>query len=228
MIFVNTLQSEGFRVQAIFKLLFSIFHLPSSVLHPRYSKVILPACITACLLLLTGCWYDMREQSKVEPLDQSDFFLDGQASRPLLPETVARGELDLDRALYEGRNEDDTPVDAFPIEITREVLDRGHERYDIFCSPCHARLGDGQGMIVQRGFKTPPSFHIDRLREAPPGYYYDVITHGFGAMYSYASRVPPEDRWAIIAYIKALQLSQNATLDDVPPDQRNKLEEPGQ
>jgi hypothetical protein len=220
-------------VQAIFKLLFSIFHArlmgsPASVRHPRYTKIIALACIVACLLATTGCWYDMRQQSKVKPLDQSDFFLDGQASRLLLPETVARGELDLDRALYEGRNEDDTPVDTFPIEITREVLDRGHERYDIFCSPCHARLGNGQGMIVQRGFKPPPSFHIDRLREAPPGYYYDVITNGFGAMYSYASRVPPEERWAIIAYIKALQLSQNATLNDVPPDQRNKLEEPGQ
>jgi mono/diheme cytochrome c family protein len=170
----------------------------------------------------------MRQQPKVKPLDQSDFFLDGQASRPLVVETVARGQQDLDKALYTGMNEDDTPVEAFPLEITREVIERGQERYNIFCSPCHGGLGNGQGMIVQRGFKPPPSFHTDRLREAPPGYYYDVITHGFGVMYSYASRVPPEDRWAIIAYIKALQLSQNATLDDVPPDQRNKLEEPGQ
>jgi mono/diheme cytochrome c family protein len=170
----------------------------------------------------------MREQPKVKPLDQSDFFLDGQASRPLVADAVARGHLDLDQALYEGMNEDGTPIDAFPIEITREVLERGHQRFDIFCSPCHGRLGNGQGMIVQRGFKTPPSFHIDRLREAPPGYYYDAITNGFGVMYSYASRMSPEDRWAIIAYIKALQLSQNATVDDVPPDQRNKLEEPAQ
>jgi cytochrome c553 len=170
----------------------------------------------------------MRQQPKVEPLDQSDFFLDGQASRALVAGTVARGHLDLDKALHEGMNEDGTPVEAFPLEITREVIERGQERYNIFCSPCHGQLGNGQGMIVQRGFKPPPSFHTDRLREAMPGYYYDVITNGFGVMYSYASRVPPEDRWAIIAYIKALQLSQNATLDDVPPDQRNRLEEPGQ
>jgi mono/diheme cytochrome c family protein len=223
MIFANTLQSEGYKVHGSFKFLSSILYPLSSIFH----SVIVLASVATCLLL-TGCWYDLREQAKVKPLDESDFFLDGQASRPLLPDTVARGELDLDKALYEGRNEDDTPVEAFPIEITREVLERGQERYDIFCSPCHGRLGNGQGMIVQRGFKAPSSFHIDRLREAPPGYYFDVITNGFGAMYSYASRVPPEDRWAIIAYIKALQLSQNATLDDVPPDQRNTLEEPGQ
>lgn len=184
--------------------------------------------LVTCLLLLTGCWYDMREQAKVKPLQSSDFFLDGQSSRLLLVDTVARGHLNSDKAFYQGMNEDDTPVENFPIEITREVLERGRERYDIFCAPCHSRLGNGQGMIVQRGFKAPPSFHIDRLREAPPGYYYDVITNGFGVMYSYASRVPPEDRWAIIAYIKALQLSQNATMDDVPPDQRGRLEEPGQ
>jgi hypothetical protein len=170
----------------------------------------------------------MREQPKVKPLAQSDFFLDGQASRPLVSGAVARGHLDLDKAFYQGMNDDGTPVDAFPIEITREVLERGHERFDIFCSPCHGRLGNGQGMIVQRGFNAPPSFHIERLRQAPPGYYYDAITSGFGVMYSYASRIPPEDRWAIIAYIKALQLSQNATVDDVPPDQRHKLEEPAQ
>lgn len=207
---------------------FSLLHLRSSILYPRFSRFVIGPCAIVCLLLLTGCWYDMRTQAKVKPLESSDFFLDGQASRPLLPDTVSRGNLDLDKAMYQGMNEDGTPIDAFPIEITREVLERGHQQYDIFCSPCHSRLGNGQGMIVQRGFKTPPSFHIDRLREAPPGYFYDVITHGFGVMYSYASRVPPEDRWAIIAYIKALQLSQNATLNDVPPDQRSKLEEPSQ
>lgn len=202
--------------------------LKSSSIHYLLSTIYYLLASTVCLLLLTGCWYDMREQAKVKPLQSSDFFLDGQSSRLLLVDTVARGELNLDKAFYQGMNEDDTPVENFPIEITREVLERGRERYDIFCAPCHSRLGNGQGMIVQRGFKAPPSFHIDRLREAPPGYYYDVITNGFGVMYSYASRVPPEDRWAIIAYIKALQLSQNATLDDVPPDQRSKLEEPGQ
>lgn len=205
------------------------FIIPKSFsIHYPLSTIYYLLIFAACLLLLTGCWYDMRTQAKVKPLESSDFFADGQASRPLLSDTVARGHLDLDKAMYQGMNEDNTPVDAFPIEVTREVLERGHQQYDIFCSPCHSRLGNGQGMIVQRGFKAPPSFHIERLRQAPPGYFYDVITHGFGVMYSYASRVPPEDRWAIIAYIKALQLSQNATLNDVPPDQRSKLEEPGQ
>lgn len=208
--------------------LHTILNPPPSIFHLSSSKFINMVCTAACLLLLTGCWFDMREQPKAKVLGQSDFFLDGQASRPLAADTVARGHLDLDMALYEGMNEDGTPIDAFPIEITREVLERGRQRFDIFCSPCHGRLGNGQGMIVQRGFKTPPSFHIDRLREAPPGHFYDAITNGFGVMYSYASRITPEDRWAIIAYIKALQLSQNATVDDVPPDQRNKLEEPAQ
>jgi hypothetical protein len=220
------MSNKEFRVRlAIFKTP-TIHYLPSTIYHPLSTIHYLLVCVS--LLFLTGCTLDMRQQPKVKPLDQSDFFLDGQASRPLVADTVARGHLDLDKALYTGMNEDDTPVEAFPLEITREVIERGQERYNIFCSPCHGGLGNGQGMIVQRGFKSPPSFHTDRLREAPPGYYYDVITQGFGVMYSYASRVPPEDRWAIIAYIKALQLSQNATLDDVPPDQRNKLEEPGQ
>lgn len=181
-----------------------------------------------CLLLLTGCWYDMRDQAKLKPLEPSDFFVDGQASRPLLANTVAQGQLDLDSRLYQGQNEDGTPVTFFPVEVTAEVMQRGQQQYHIFCSPCHGALGNGQGMIVQRGFKTPPSFHIPRLREAPPGYFYEVMTHGFGAMYSYASRIEPQDRWAIIAYLRALQLSQNATIDDVPAEQRNKLEELGQ
>jgi len=114
-------------------------------------------------------------------------------------------------------------VDNFPSPITREILLRGQERYNIFCSPCHDRVGNGQGMIVQRGFRRPPSFHIDRLREAPVGYFFDVITNGFGAMYDYGDRVPPPDRWAIIAYIRALQLSQHATLADVPLEERQQL-----
>lgn len=180
------------------------------------------------VLGLTGCALDMRHQPVVKPLEPSDFFQDGQSSRPLITEAVARGNLKLDKHLYEGKNEDDTPVDTFPFEITREVLERGRQRYDIYCSPCHGRVGNGQGMIVQRGFKAPPSFHIERLRQAPAGYYYDVVTNGFGVMYNYASRISPEDRWAIIAYIRALQLSQNATLDDVPPDQRGKLQVTGE
>jgi hypothetical protein len=213
----------------IFRFRSSIFNLLSSTLrvYPLFSIHYLLVS-TACLLLLTGCWFDMRQQPKVKPLEPSDFFLDGQSARPLLPNTVAQGHLELDTQFYEGKNEDGTLVEIFPLEITPEVMERGQEQYNIFCSPCHGAVGNGQGMIVQRGFQAPPSFHIPRLREAPPGHFFDVMTNGFGAMYSYASRVPPEDRWAITAYIQALQLSQNATLDDVPPEQRNKLEEPGQ
>jgi hypothetical protein len=115
-------------------------------------------------------------------------------------------------------------IDVIPLPVTQAFLRRGQERYDIFCSPCHGRVGYGEGMIVQRGFPSPPSFHTERLRELPAGYYYDVITNGFGVMYSYGSRVQPTDRWAIVAYIQALQLSQNATLDDVPPEAQEELE----
>jgi mono/diheme cytochrome c family protein len=170
----------------------------------------------------------MRQQPKNLPLSKSDFFDNQMGSRPLIPETVAQGHLNLDQHLYEGKNPDGSYVETFPFEITAEVMVQGEKQYNVFCSPCHGYAGNGQGMIVQRGFKAPPSFHILRLREAPVGYYYDVITNGFGVMYSYASRIPPEDRWAIIAYIRALQRSQNATLEDVPSDQRAKLEVTGQ
>lgn len=113
--------------------------------------------------------------------------------------------------------------DTMPPPLTLALIERGRERFDIFCAPCHSRVGDGQGMIVQRGFPAPPSYHIERLRAAPPGYFYDVMTNGFGVMFSYAQRVPPADRWAIAAYIKALQASQDAALADVPPDKREAL-----
>jgi mono/diheme cytochrome c family protein len=115
------------------------------------------------------------------------------------------------------------PVSAFPFPITRQVLERGRERYNIYCTPCHGYTGEGRGMIVQRGFPQPPSYHTDRLRQAPVGHLYDVISNGYGAMYSYAARISPEDRWAIVAYIRALQLSQHATADDVPEAERTKL-----
>ncbi len=158
---------------------------------------------------------DMHDQPRYKPLAESRFFRDGRASRPVVEGTVARGQLHEDEHLYTGKV-NGQPAAALPLELTRELLERGRERYDIFCSPCHGHAGYGDGMIVQRGLRPPPSFHIDRLRGSPPGYYFDVITNGFGTMYSYASRVAPEDRWAIIAYIRALQLSQNATPADVP------------
>jgi mono/diheme cytochrome c family protein len=175
------------------------------------------------LLALAACGGQMRNQSKYLPLASSSFFDDGASARPLPDNTVARGQLNLDTHLYAGQ-ENGAPAETFPFTVTEQVLARGQERYAIFCAPCHGPDGDGQGIIVQRGFKPPPSFHEERLRTAPVGYFFGVITNGFGTMYSYADRVPPEDRWAIVAYIRALQLSQSATLDDVPPEDRSQLQ----
>jgi len=178
------------------------------------------------LLLLpwaAACHTDMIDQPKFRPLEESDFFKDGNSSRPIPADTVARGHLRLDTPLNTGWS-GGAPVEAIPIPVTSELLRRGREQFDIFCSPCHGRLGDGKGMIVERGFKPPPSYHIDRLREAPAGHFFDVITNGFGAMYDYRERISPEDRWAIIAYIRALQLSRHAPLADAPPDEARRLE----
>jgi hypothetical protein len=172
--------------------------------------------------MTTACRQDMHDQPRYEPLEASEFFADGRSARPLVAGTVARGDLREDEHFYTGKA-NGTLVDRFPFPVTRAILERGQERYHIFCSPCHDRIGTGQGMIVQRGFRRSPSFHIDRLREAPVGYFFNVITNGFGSMYDYADRIPPRDRWAIIAYIRALQLSQHATLEEVPPGERQQL-----
>jgi mono/diheme cytochrome c family protein len=174
------------------------------------------------ILALTGCRRDMFNQPKSNPLSQSDFFQDGAASRPIPPHTVARGNLNNDEAFYTGMIRTNLVTD-FPIQITRDVLERGQQRYDIYCMPCHGATGDGNGIVVERGFPAPPSYHIERLRDAPAGHFFDVMTRGYGAMYSYASRVTPEDRWAIAAYIRALQLSEHATLADVPTNETAKL-----
>lgn len=181
------------------------------------------AVVLLGLVLGAGaCRQDMHNQPRYKPLGGSAFFEDGRASRPLVEGTVPRGYARTDAHFYTGKV-NGRLVETFPFPITRQILERGRERYDIFCAPCHGRDGYGEGMIVQRGFRQPPSFHTDRLRRAPVGHFFDVITNGFGTMYSYASRIPPEDRWAIIAYIRALQLSQNATLEDVPPAERRRL-----
>jgi hypothetical protein len=178
--------------------------------------------LAAGALAAAGCRSDMHVQPRYDPLAPSTFFDDGRSARPEVPDTVARGHLRIDQHFYTGKA-NGAPVDTFPFPITRDVLARGRERYNIYCTPCHDYTGSGQGMIVQRGFPAPPSYHIDRLRLAPVGHFYDVITNGYGAMYSYAARVPPDDRWAIVAYIRALQMSQHATIDDVPPEERAKL-----
>lgn len=174
-------------------------------------------------LLAAGCRQDMHDQPKYTPYAASDFFADGRAARPLVAGTVARGHLRADALLYQGKN-DGQLATVFPFPVTAGVMARGRERFDIFCSACHGLTGQGDGMIVRRGFRRPTSFHDDRLRQVPPGYVYDVITNGFGAMPDYAAQIPVEDRWAIVAYVKALQRSQHATINDVPGGERARLD----
>ena len=166
----------------------------------------------------------MHDQPRYEAFEASDFFEDGRASRPLVEGTVAQGQLQLDEHLYTGKINGELAV-TLPVPLTRQLLERGQERFNIYCSPCHDRAGSGQGIVVRRGFRRPSSFHIDRLREAPIGYFFEVMTNGFGAMLDYAVQVTPHDRWAIAAYVRALQLSQYATLDDVPNAERQRLQE---
>lgn len=166
----------------------------------------------------------MHDQPNYQPLERSEFFGDAQASRPLLPGTVAIGHLNDDDLLRTGKvNGSDALM--FPFPITDEVMTRGQDRYNIYCSPCHAQTGMGDGMIVQRGFKRPPSYSEARLRDAAPGYLFDVITNGFGSMPDYAMQIKAEDRWAIVAYVRALQLAAHAAVNDVPPADRPRLDE---
>jgi mono/diheme cytochrome c family protein len=180
------------------------------------------ACLGAVMMLVSGCRLDMHLQPKYLPYEPSDFFADGRSERQPVPGTVARGHLRIDELLYTGR-ENGVEADRFPFPITRADLERGRQRYNIYCAPCHDYSGSGRGMIVQRGFPQPPSYHVPRLRQASVGHFVQVMTNGFGAMYSYAARVEPADRWRIAAYIRALQLSQNASLLDVPEAERQKL-----
>jgi mono/diheme cytochrome c family protein len=170
----------------------------------------------AALLLTAGCRHDMQEQPYQRPLVESDFYADKRAARPIIPTTVARGHLYDDTYFYTGKI-GANDGDSMPFPVTAQVMQHGQQRFNIYCSPCHGEAGDGNGMIVQRGYKRPPSYHIDRLRRAPIGYFFDVMTNGFGAMPDYSQQVSPEDRWAIAAYIRALQLSQHATEADLPP-----------
>jgi len=173
-------------------------------------------------LAATGCHTDMYDQPKLRPLEASSFFSDGASARPQVEGTVARGQLRLDELLEHGTIGGE-PARVFPFPITAERLERGRERFDIFCSPCHGRTGDGDGMIVRRGFKAPPSYHIERLREAAEGHFFDVITNGFGAMYDYRSRLDPATRWEVIAYIRALQLSRSVRIADLPAGERDAV-----
>jgi len=185
-------------------------------------KAPLRICALASFFFLAGCSLkqDMAQQPKNRPLSPSDFFTDGRSARPLVENTVPRGALALE-ALTVPKDSN-----AFPLPLTMELLDRGENRYKMFCSPCHGLQGDGNGMIAMRGMKHPPSYHQDRLRQVPNGYIYDVITNGFGAMFGYSAQVAPGDRWAIVAYLRALQLSRNAKISDLPPDVREKVLHP--
>ncbi|MGD0760959.1 MAG: cytochrome c [Candidatus Sulfotelmatobacter sp.] len=188
--------------------------------------------LLALFAISSACRLDMQVQPRVNPLAKSDFFPDQRSARPPVEGTVARGELHGDTYFYTGKI-GNTPGDYMPFPVTREVLDRGRERYNIFCAPCHSRVGDGNGFVPSRGFaRKPPSFHIPRLQKAPVGYFYDVITEGFGIMPDYSSQIPARDRWDIVSYVRALQLSQNATMADVPagqsvPSVPPKFTEPG-
>lgn len=178
------------------------------------------AGVLAAIALLNGCRLDMHVQPRQNPLSRSDFFTDQRSERPPVEGTVARGQLREDTYLYTGKI-GNSLGDYMPFPVTKEVLERGRERYNIYCAPCHSRVGDGNGFIPARGFpRKPPSYHIERLRKAPLGHFYDVITSGFGIMPDYASQIPPQDRWKIVAYIRALQLSQGATTADVPAGQK--------
>jgi mono/diheme cytochrome c family protein len=175
--------------------------------------------------MAAGCRQDMHNQPKYIPLRDSAFFRDGSSARPLVEDTVARGTLQEDAAFYTGK-ENGAELATLPFPLTQDVLDRGEQRFNIYCAPCHDRTGGGQGMIVHRGFRQPPSFHVDRLRQVPIGHFFDVMTNGFGAMPDYRAQIAPRDRWAIATYIRALQLSQHAAESDVPPEDRPKLSQP--
>ncbi len=179
--------------------------------------------ITLLAVATLGCRQDMHDQPRYEPLERTSFFEDRRSGRLQVAGTVARGELNEDAHLHTGLVGEDLAT-TLPFPLTRADLERGRERFDIMCSPCHGRVGDGDGMIVRRGFRRPPSYHTARLREMPPGHYFDVITNGFGAMGDFSDRLSVEDRWRIVGYIRALQLSQAAVVANLPSDVRQDLE----
>jgi mono/diheme cytochrome c family protein len=219
---------------------------------PFGAKTVKVVSLALCLMLSTGCRQEMAQQPKYLPLESSSFFPDGRSARPLVPGVVVRGQLRNDWHFFFGQHKPaqqrvrmaslvgvatqgplvvgalsaaQSPyVDTFPEPITKQMLERGQQRFQIFCAVCHDAAGYGNGIVVQRGFTKPPSYHEERLRAAPVGYFYDVITHGYGSMPSYKEQIPPRDRWAIVAYLRALQLSQNAPLADLPAEKRKAIE----
>ena len=187
-------------------------------------RKILPALL-ALIFVTAGCRIDMHVQPYYRPLAKSDFFTDGRSARNPVEGTVARGDLRDDTYLYTGKINGNLG-DYMPFPVTAEVLDRGRGRFNVYCTPCHGRVGDGNGFIPSRGLRRPPSYHIDRLRKVPLGYFFDVMTNGFGVMPDYSAQINPRDRWAIAAYVRALQLSQNATSAELPAGQKVPSEAP--
>jgi mono/diheme cytochrome c family protein len=187
-------------------------------------------------LALAGCRVPqmMADQPQFDPLEKSEFFPDGASSRPLVEGTVASPRVDGTLAqvgpgpdeLFDSGREAGQFSDQFPLPLTPELMARGKERFEIYCTPCHGRVGEGNGMIVARGYKRPPSYHSDALRSRKNGYIFDVISNGFGVMPAYRTMIPAADRWAIVAYVRALQASQNATVADVPGADRASLDAP--
>lgn len=204
------------------------------ILRTLTSYMLRLAGVTLCLFMLTGCgnllafrqW--MYNQPKAIPFRESEFFADGRSMRPIEPGTVASGTVQYQDDFFTTGLVEGQEVDALPFPITREVLDRGQQQYNVYCSPCHGLSGYGNGMVARRGGTPPANYHSDYIRTKPISHYYVVMTNGYRNMYSYASKITPEDRWAIAAYVRALQLSQNATVNDVPPDQMNQLQGMGQ
>jgi hypothetical protein len=188
------------------------------------------ALIAGALVLVfagAGCRQDMHDQPKYIPLRPSSFFADGRSARPFAEGTVARGHLEDDVLFYTGKGPDGKPSDTFPFPVTKSVIERGQQRFNVYCSPCHDRTGYGLGMVVRRGLRHPPSYHTDQIRGRSSGFLFDVITSGFGAMPDYAAQIEPGDRWAIVAYVRALQLSQHAAVTDLSPEERAQLPQPG-
>lgn len=188
-------------------------------------RLVTCAIALASATLLAGCRQDMHDAPRYEVFEHNPNYPDGRASRALPTGTVARGQLREDEAFYTGKVDGNFTTE-FPFAVSAADMARGQERYTAYCTPCHGQLGDGKGMVVQRGLRQAATYHQDRLRTASPGYFYDVITNGFGAMQGYAEQVPARDRWLIAAYVRALQLSQNATIADVPAADRGRLDAP--
>jgi mono/diheme cytochrome c family protein len=197
---------------------------PGNAKPAKAAKTFLFACFASfAFLFSSGCRQDMHDQPKYVPLRESTFFNDARSARPLVEGTVARGQLHDDELMDTGKVKGEDAA-VFPMRVDAAVMARGQQRFNIYCSPCHGRTGQGDGMVVRRGYRRPPSFHQDRLRNAPVGHFFDVMTNGFGAMPDYAAQIKTEDRWAIIAYIRALQLSEHATLTDVPAADRSRIQ----